>query len=76
MPYSNAINFFFFFFFFLISDKNSHIRSLEDNSQVKDLPSLAKALALVPSPCPSNINTFITSEVRIHKENPRGSFEG
>lgn len=50
--------------------------SLGDSSQAEDLPCLAESLALVPSPSPSNINTYIISEVRIHKKNLRGSFEG
>lgn len=70
-PYSSDIN----FFSFLTPDKNSHIRSLGDSSQAEDLPCLAKSLVLVPSPSPSNIN-YIISEVRIHKNNLRGSFEG
>lgn len=71
-PYSSDIN----FFSFLTPDKNSHIWSLGDSSQAEDLPCLAESLALVPSPSPSNINTYIISEVRIHKKNLRGSFEG
>lgn len=71
MPYSNDIN----FFFFLTPDKNSHIRSLGDSSQIEGLPCLAELLALVPSPCPSNINTYIIPEVRIHKSNLSSSFE-